>query len=223
MSIPEYESHSIKHIVTNSHRCKTCGYVTISIGFNCSRCKGRSKGTIQFFTFGVMSLAHLMLEYHNINASPSDNLKIFPSLNSNHRLAIVVFYSSLGEVLFDDFLSHLMIKQNIPDALQDRLLSSDSMTEKLSLFHNLTDTKFSDIVKQLSRQSRIDYTNIISFYQKLRHNRNRLIHRGNIFAVTEKMQNQCLTDAYGLMKLFIDLHNKYIAKQKRKRLTTGSS
>ncbi len=116
----------------------------------------------------------------------------------NHRLAVVIFFSSLGEILLEHFLYRCMLKKNLSADIQERL------------FPTLTGDKWGDAIKMLNKYSNLDYGGVVKFYKRITYARNKFLHTGYKWVISEDMPKECMRNIQPLLNLFFGLHNRYL-------------
>lgn len=193
-----------------------CGHVTISLdifrrGSPCPLCDKPSEGSRLYFMFGVFTMADLLQEHYEMKPAKSPTLIGIPTDVPIRQLAVAVFYSSLGELLLENFLLYSMRAQEVPPDLQDQRLADVSMNERLDLFREQTNLSFDDAVARLDQGLTINYPELVRSFIEIREKRNRLLHAGNPFVTDRDMPECCFRDAPHLIQMFADLHNKYVA------------
>lgn len=196
-----------------------CGHVlhsfdVVRCGTFYPLCAKPSRGSRLYFMFGISAMADLIQHYYEMKPSNSSTLIGVPIDTPIHQLAVAIFYSSLGELLLENFLIYSMKKQGIDPDQRDQKLSDVSMEGRLDLFRELTNLPFKTAIAQLSHAAQMNYAAIVKSYIDIREKRNRLLHAGNPFIIAKDMPKQCFLDAPNLVQLFVDLHNEYIAVER---------
>lgn len=211
MDILEVKDQNLSLLIANYLICKNCLIVDRKIewsrkGFPCPNCGKPSDAGRIFFSNGIQSLIDLMQEFYH-----HKNIENKKSDENNHLLAVIVFFTSLGEVLFDKFLIDFMRESNISERLIEKILSDNqSFARKLDLYKSLTKYNFQKDIG--SFKSQYNFTTIISFYREVRDVRNKILHKGFTWLIPKNMPEKCIKNAPGLLNLFVLIHNKYIAK-----------
>jgi hypothetical protein len=159
--------------------------------------------------------------YHTKGSKTKVMLSMYDNKPSNHRLAVIIFFCTLGEVLLQYFLEQCMDKTNIPRRIQDRLFNDSLFVKERiqKLFPALTGDKWAGALKELNKGSEINYVEVGNFYTGVVDKRNEFLHRGNQWVIPKEMPKQCIDNIWPLLSLFVALHNKYVAKVKEKRNT----
>ena len=203
--------------------CQACRIVDrdqqrMRVGYPCSRCGVPGQGATGYFPLSVISLIDLMQEfYHRKTDLDSDEQKI-TSARRNQRLAVVIFFCTLGEVLLEYFLKQLMTKNGLPRLVQERLLNDNIFVKHRveKLFPALTGERWKLAVKMLAKGKQLDYVKATEFYEDAVEKRNLFLHKGNKWAIPNDMPEKCLRHIWPLVNLFVGLHNKFIAKPPKK-------
>lgn len=213
--ILEIKGQRLSTVICNFFRCKNCNIVDQDMertryDYKCPNCNKESQGAQFYFPLGIPTLIDLMQEFYHIETtdeSPS-NLQFFNK--KNHQLAVVIFFCSLGELLFEHFLRNIMFNQSIPYKLQDKLLSDVSIKKRIELYSILTNVSFEKDIKKLNYSTNLNYFDTYRFYINVREKRNQFLHSGRAWAIPKSMPKNCLLKTYSLVHLFVDLHNKYL-------------
>jgi len=201
--------------------CPSCQIVDrdderIAVGYPCPNCGNPSSGGRNFFPYSsVHSLIDLMQDFFHLRRTYDDESG--PSgtrRQGNHRLAVVIAFCTLGEVLLQHFLENLMTKMELPQNIQERLLDDNLYAQQRiqRLFPSLTGTKWSKTVEKLNKKVELDYIEAVEFYKVAVEKRNYFLHRGNQWAIPQDMPEKCLRQIWSLVNLFVSLHNEFIAQ-----------
>jgi len=139
-----------------------------------------------------------------------------------HQLAVVIYFSTLGEVLLEHFLRELMWAFQIPTGVRERVLNDNLFSRERveKVFPSLVNEKWNAVIKELSKNSKLDYEKTVKFYLQVVNARNQFLHRGSKWAISKSMPEECMEEIWSLMNLYVKLHNRYVpaiyADQKRK-------
>ena len=222
MDITEIHNQRLSTILTDFMICESCGIVDrdrgrMIIGYQCPRCGiPGSIGRI-YFPLPIQSLIDLMQEfYHSKLDAPLDSEASGVQRPSNHQLAVVIFFCTLGEVLFEHFIREFMFKKELPRMIQDRLLNDNPFVKQRikKLFPALTGAKWNETIEKLSRRDGHDYVGTVRFYRRASDARNKFLHKGNKWAIPRDMPEQCIKQVWPLISLFVALHNEHLAAMK---------
>jgi hypothetical protein len=206
MEIIDIKDQKLSTLIANHIICKSCNIVDRDMnrftkGYKCPYCGIYGGSARSFFNIGILSLVDLIQEFYH-----------YDSKENNHMLAVIIYFSSLGEVLFDKFLINLMRKYNIPESLIDKIFQDNqSIIKKMTLYKSLTGIKFNDDIIKLKQQENVDFYSTLKFYKEVREVRNVILHEAYTWIIPDDMPKQCLLNLESLLTLFIKLHNKYIA------------
>lgn len=172
-------------------------------------------GTLGYFMLSVSTTADLIGELHPLpdlnNIEPEAQVVV---TKESHDLALLVFFCTLGEILLQHFLQRCMANQNIPVKIQDRLLEDNLYVKQRieKLFPMLTGDKWSQAIQKVTEDSHEDYGKTVEFYIEANSKRNQLLHLGNKWIVPSGFATECFDNTAPLVKLFVELHNEYLAK-----------
>ena len=198
--------------------CQSCHIVDtdherIEVGHPCSTCGEPSPSGRSFFSLPVYSLINLMqVSYHSENVISQTGGLQDHHASEDTKLAVVIFFVALREVLMTRFLGSLMIDRNIPKDICERLFEDNlTHTQRMNkLFQSLTGQKWKKAIKILSEDSGIDYANLDKFIEDTVNARKTFLHQGIKWAVGKDMVRHCLERIPSLLQLHVDLHNKYV-------------
>ncbi len=187
------------------YKCEKCNYIhmghdMLTPGYKCENCNTPSRGGTAFFNYNINILIDLMQDLYNAEQINDDF-----SLEKK-QISVIIFYTTIGEMLMDQLLSNLINKNCKNKNLQNKLINdSQSFNKKLELFKLLTVEKFDDSVKSFNN----NFLQIIEFYREVRDARNEFLHNGKSYLIEDEMPKQCLDNVMGLVILFVELNNKY--------------
>jgi hypothetical protein len=200
--------------------CESCKIVDrdhkrIQVGYKCPNCGVPSNAAMRYFDHGVLSLIDLMQEFYQLKQGVyKESDAPIKREKSGHKLAIVIFFCALTEVLLQHFLEQLMYKSGLEYKIKYRLLDDNRFIKQRidKLFPALTGVKWNESLKKISENVELDYIETIKFYKKASKARNLFLHEGNKYAIPQNMPEQCIDHIWPLICLFISLHNEHIAK-----------
>ena len=223
MKISDITKQSLSTLVADFHVCQFCGVVDrdherVKVGYSCPNCSEKSKGGLLHFSLPTPALINLMQESFHQRPTQSNRL---PTGANAHKLAVVIYFCTLGEVLLEHFLRELMDALQLPTSVRNRILndnlSSKERVEKV--FPSLVGKKWNAVIKELGKTSKLDYEKTVKFYLKVVQARNLFLHRGNKWTIPEGMPEECMEETWPLINLYVELHNRFVpalyAAQKR--------
>jgi len=202
--------------------CQSCRVVDrdqkrMRVGYPCPRCRVSGNGARGYFSISVHSLIDLMQEFYHIKDERDYHSDKTPvrQQKGNHRLAVVIFFCTLGEVLLEHFLEHLMLRTGLPRSIQKRLLDDNIFVKQRveKLFPALTGVRWKVAVRTLTKGKQLDYLKATEFYEEVVEKRNLFLHQGNKWAISKEMPEKCLRQIWPMLNLFVGLHNSYVAGQ----------
>jgi hypothetical protein len=188
----------------------------IKVGHPCSNCGTPSPSGSVYFNISVHSLIDLMQEFFHKDQTeeslPTNGLRNQASSRRNSKVAVIIFFVTLREVLFENFLYDLMIAQNLPAKVCNRLFDDNlGHAQRIKkLFPSLAGVTWKIAVKTINNKCKLDYIELDSFIKKTVEARNRFLHEGGKWAITEKMAEECLRHIWPLLNLHVYLHNEYV-------------
>jgi hypothetical protein len=218
MRITDIKSQPLGLVLDSFCICQSCHIVDtdierVEVGHPCSTCGEPSPSGRSFFGLPVYSLINLMqVSYHSENVISQTGGLQDHYASEDTKLAVVIFFVALREVLMTSFLKNLMIARDIPEDICERLFEDNpTHTQRMNkLFHSLTGQKWKKAIKILDGDSGIDYANLDKFIEDTVNARNTFLHKGIKWAVGKDMVWHCLERIPSLLRLHVDLHNKYV-------------
>lgn len=214
MRISETTKQSLSTLVADFYVCRFCAVVDrdrgrLEVGYSCPECSGTSEGGLLYFALPAHTLINLMQDSFHQKSTRSDRV---PTGGNAHKPAVVIYFCTLGEVLLEHFLRELMDALQLPKSVRDRILDDNlfpkGRVEKV--FPSLVSEKWNAVVKDLSRNSKLDYEKTVKLYLEAVEARNRFLHRGNKWAISEGMPKECMEEIWALMNLYAELHNRFV-------------
>lgn len=200
--------------------CDACGIVDrdsnrLIEGYKCPNC-GKGGTATLYFNISVLSLIDLMQEFYSTDVIFKEEAFNTGQREINIRLAVVIFFCTLTEVLLHYFLDRLMLKMGISEKDRESCLNNNlSISQRVNeLFPSLTDDKWKQAINEINENVELDYNKTSKFCRDAKKARNEFLHKGNKRAIPKDMPEECITHIWTLLNLFVSLHNKYIAIHK---------
>lgn len=225
--ITDIKDQSLGLLLADFHICQYCHIVDrdsdrIMVGHPCLNCGTPSPSGRMYFNMSVHSLINLMQEFFHKDQTegsrPRDGLSYAVSVKKNSKIAVVIFFVTLREVLLENLLYDLMIAQGLPANVCRRLFADSPMHKQRmdKLFPSLVGIPWKKALNILNNKCELDYIELDSFVEKAADARNRFLHKGSKYAITEKMAEECLRRIWPLLNLHVYLHNEYVVPYYRK-------
>lgn len=215
----EIRTQRLSTLLADFMICESCGIVDreherMRVGYACPRCGVPGQGATAYFPMSVISLIDLMQEFYHGRTNLEADEEQMTSPKGNHRLAVVIFFCTLGEVLLEHFFKGLMSHIGLSRLIQERLLNDNIFVKQRveKLFPALTGVRWKPAVKMLAKGKQLDYLKATEFYEDAVEKRNLFLHKGNKWAIPKDMPENCLRQIWPLVNLFVALHNKFLAK-----------
>jgi len=185
------------------------------VGHPCSRCGTPSSGGIAYFDRTICTIADFIAELYpmpDLDSPRSIGPSSHPS--ESHRLAILIFFCTLGETLQQQFLERCVSRSDFSPKIQARLLQDilHPLEHIEQLFPMLTGATWQQAVTAASKRAKSDFIHTLLFFKKVVKKKNQILHLGNKRAVSSDMAKQCFDHMAPLVKLFVELHNVYLAQ-----------
>ena len=210
-------------LVSDQLICQNCHVVDRDrersrVGYPCPTCGKESESGRLYFSINIHIIIDLIQEsYH---AEPSNaNGRLYEGVGS-HDISVVIYFCTLRETLLDKLITELLIAKEIPEGVCERLLSDNKLhiQKQHKLFCSLTNEKWKDAVAQISQGVQLDYIKIDEFVVEAVKARNNFIHEGSKWSIDRVLSTDCLKNIYGLINLYVGLHNKYVHPIYKNRL-----
>jgi hypothetical protein len=181
----------------------------------CSRCGNPSSGGIAYFDRTLCTIADFIAELYpmpDLDSPPS--IGPFSNPPESHRLAILIFFCTMGEMLLQQFLEPCIFRSGLSPKIQKSLLQDilHPLDHIKQLFPILTGATWQQAVTAASKHAKSDFRSTLVIHILASKKRNQLLHLGNKMAVSPKLAKQCFDHMAPLIKLFVVLHNIYIVK-----------
>lgn len=228
INITEIKDQSLGLILADFYICLDCHMVDrdsnrIMVGHPCSNCGRPGPSGKSYFSLSVHSLIDLMQEFFHkdeIEQSQStDALYNRISDKKNAKIAVVIFFSTLREVLLENLLYDLMIAQHLPNSVCKRLFADSPMHKQRmdKLFPTLVGLTWKKAVNTVNSMCELDYVELDRFVERVVDARNKFLHKGNKYVITKNMAEECIRHIWPLLNLHVFLHNEYVVPYYKKQ------
>lgn len=218
-NILNIKNQSYSTLLADFFICEHCHYVDKSIfrtfvGSKCSICKKPGDAGVIYFSSSITSLLNLIQEaYHSkfIIYDEDENEKIEKSTNS-HYLSIVLFFTTLREVLLQKLLDELYFVNELSKPIYERLLSDNRLysQKQNKLFHDMTNYSWEEAIKMANSKDVIDYIKLNEFLKYVADERNYFLHKGNGFLITKELAESCILNLSPILNLYVRFHNDFV-------------
>lgn len=213
MNIRDISGQAWSTLLSSYLICDSCGIVDydsgrMKVGYPCPKCKMPSKAGRLFFPSSVSYLVDLIQEFYFTKKDAMSQTPSGEDQTDKHQLAIIIFFCTLAEVLLKNFLDRILDKMRVAPTVKDRLFKDNLFVKQRidNLFPALMKINFREASKQLDKE----YIKVVDFCKSTTDARNMLIHTGKDYVIPPTMAEQCIDNIAILIKLFVDLHNKYV-------------
>jgi len=208
-------------LLADFHICEYCHIVDrdsnrILVGHPCTNCGNPSPSGRTFFSLSVHSLIDLMQEFFHKDqikqSETEDGLPHGVSGKKNAKIAVVIFFATLREVLFESLLYNLMIAQHLPGSVCKRLFTDSPMHKQRldKLFPALAGITWKKAISAVNSKCDLDYIELDGFVERIVNARNKFLHKGSKYAISADMAEECLRHIWPLLNLHVFLHNEYV-------------
>jgi hypothetical protein len=223
LDITEVIGQPLSTLVSDQLICKYCHIVDRDhersrVGHACPTCGIEGEGGRLYFSINIHILVDLIQESYHAPPNNSSG-RLYEGVGS-HDISVVIYFCTLRETLLDKLITELLIAKEIPEGVCNRLLADNKfhIQKQDKLFSSLTDEKWSGAVDKLSAGVELDYVGIDEFVVKAVRARNNFIHEGSKWAIDRELSTECLKNIWGLVNLYVGLHNRYVHPVYKNRL-----
>lgn len=224
MKASELKHFSLATAIDVFARCEYCHSVVEDLGMSehghpCPLCGHGSRGGLAWLPLTAHTLIALMQEtYHSkphVTALPRGELE---GVASASGLGTLIFYCTLGEVLLAHFLEDLMTAQGLDGRTRGKLLNAHRhFRQRVDvLLPALTKCSWDTAISRLRSQRLGDFRSVSSFHRRAVDARNTLLHSGYRWADTPSLARRCMDKVPALVRLFVALHNLFVAHPRQK-------
>lgn len=176
-------------------------------GYKCPACGHKSDGARVYFHVNIMVLIDLIEEsYFSTSTGRSDERV------DSSSVAILLYFCTLKEALFEHFLNQLFTSMGVKESLRNRLLSDNRLfNEKINkLFPALVSEKWSQALSLAGKTSGRDFAGLDVLLVKAAEMRNGFLHDASPWGISPEFAAECVDALDDLLCLFVGLHNHYI-------------
>jgi hypothetical protein len=191
--------------------CRTCSYVDLDrgrmrAGHICQKCGHESNGAMLYFHVNIMVLIDLLEESY-LSRPKNLSEEVAPA-----NVAILLFFCTLKEALFEHFLRQLFASLSLKKSVQKKLLSDNRLFhEKLrSLLPALIEDDWSAALVNASRLCGQDFLSLDSVLTSSARTRNKFLHDASPWDISVKLADTCIDSIAAMLVLFVALHNHYV-------------
>jgi len=195
--------------------CQTCSYVDLdrgrmSRGHVCQQCRHESAGGVLYFHANIMVLVDLLEESYLSRPRNHPREMVVPA-----NVAILLFFCTLKEALFEHFLRQLFTSLSLSRSLQKKLLSDNRLFhQKLkSLFPALIENDWSTALVNASALCGQDFSMLDSVLTSSAQVRNKFLHNASAWEISAELADTCVDSIANLFVLFVALHNHYVHRE----------
>lgn len=184
-------------------------------GFVCSECGYESTAGLIYFHVNIHILIDLIQESYHSQKNETGCERLYEG-EGPHDISVVIFFCTLREALLENLISRLLAHNQIPERVQERLLSDNKfyVQKQDKLFMALTGEKWGNAIKALNEAGELDYDAIDQFVREAADARNEFIHSGRKWHINRALSKSCVEHIWGLINLYASLHNRYIHQKK---------
>lgn len=214
------KSQSYSSLLSNFQICTHCTIVDLDQnrirgGYKCPVCNKPGDCGHLYFHLGIHSLINLIQEAYNFQKIVSENEDekvIYRTDSRAHYLSIVVFFTTLREVLMQNLLDELANIKNISEPIYDRLLSDNRnySQKQNNIFPAFLEIKWDDAVKIANGKDEIDYVALNELLVDVVNARNIFLHEGSQYSITKELAEKCILSIWSLLNLYVRFHNDYV-------------
>ena len=218
MDVTDIKTQRLGLVLDNFCICQECHIVDTDhdrseVGHPCSKCGEPSRAGRSYFSISVYSLINLMQEFYHAKYKITDEDSIYELQDAdNAKLAVIIFFTTLREVLMNNFLRQMEIAFDLPESVSKRLFSDNRTYNKKmnKLFPSLTGMKWKKAIAEINKKDNIDYQKVDRFVERVVKVRNDFLHKGIKYVIKPEMPKECIQYILPLLNLYVALHNKFV-------------
>lgn len=212
VELAEIDCQATSSLICDFMICKCCGtvdrehsrMVKNSICPACHRPAGVAR---LYYPINIHILVDLVQQSYHSEAQISP---IYGPQASN--VGTILFFSSLREALLNHFLVALLLAQQVPSPLIEKLLEDNKLASQkfAGLFSAVVGKSWKEAVIEASAFGGMDFNPISDLMLAVASIRNEFMHEGRGWAATREVSTNCVNGMPVLTKLFVILHNIYV-------------
>lgn len=215
--ILEIKSQKLGSLLADFQICQECRIVDrdmerMMVGHPCGTCGKPSDAGRMYFYTSVHILINLMQEaFHSPPVIHDEETNVSIETDA-HNISVLLFFSSLREVLIDQFVSDICSAQKIPPGVYERLISDNRtyMQKQEKLFPSLTGKKWEQLIKEENVKGEIDYEIMNLFMAKAMEARNMFLHEGHKWNIDRDIAEGCILNIWPLLNFYVCIHNRFV-------------
>jgi hypothetical protein len=221
MEVPRVTKGRPSVLRADYYECRACARLDrdpdwCEYGHKCGHCGAPANGGLLYFPMSVHLLIDLIQEAFHLSPSASvSEGESGPSepLTAN-RLAVVVFFCTLNEVLLRNLFISIAQRQNLSRLIVERLLEDNRGVRRQieRLFPSMVGDTWESAIKGLPNAAAANYVAVSKFLIEASKERNRMLHSGVESAIPLEMPAACLKAIGPTLELYVALHNQYATR-----------
>jgi hypothetical protein len=195
--------------------CRNCRIIDLEVDrtrgdYICPICR-KSGNCIRYFHFRVRALIDFMQEsYLSKHLITDEDDKVIQVESDANNFSVIIFMITLREVLMQNFLEDIIEIHPKKEELKNNLVGKTYSQIQNEVFSNLLNIKWEEAIINLSKIENVDYLYLNNFLKKIVTERNKFIHEGIPYLITKKLAEECISNIWLLLDLYVSLHNQYI-------------
>ena len=209
----------LDYVVGKWQVCQSCRVVDddcrrSTVGYACPICGVSGDGGVMYFDMSVHLIIDLIKEAflteHKIENKGTD----YEYQINTHYISVLIFFCTLREILLNRLIREICFGLKLPKGVYNQLIMDNKMhvQKQDKLFASLTGVKWLDALKRLCNEDKSDYVAVNNKISDLVKLRNRFIHKGHGWGITQEHANDCVRTIAPLIHMYVRLHNEFVHK-----------
>jgi hypothetical protein len=163
-----------------------------------------------YFHANILILIDLMEESYSSRSESDSN-----ELLSPNNVAVLLFFCTLKEALFENFLRQLFNALRFSRPVQKKLLDDNRLFhEKIdSLLPALIEEKWTTALDSVGRFAGKDFRGLNALLASTARTRNAFLHDASPWSITATLADSCVDALSSMIELFVALHNYYVHRK----------
>jgi hypothetical protein len=215
--ILEIKSQKLSLLLADFQICRACRVVDrdwerLRVGHPCGVCGKPSEAGLMYFHISIHILINLMQEAFHSPPVIHDGETDVAIETDAHNISVLLFFSTLREMLMNNFITHICSASKIPVGVYNRLLSDNRtyMQRQEKLLPSLTGKKWEQLIKEENEKVEIDFKSMNVFLVKSMEKRNRFMHEGAKWGIDRGIAEGCIINIWPLLNFYVCIHNRFV-------------
>ncbi len=213
--LSDIDDQRLSSLIGDFMICKRCGIVDrehsrIKVDNPCPSCHKPAGRAQLYFHLNIQILIDLIQQAYNSKSPPTGETE-----PNSSNVAVVIFFCALREALLEHLFIYLFSARKTSEPKAEKLLKDNRLfNQKLStLFPELIGLSWDKAIENIASANRMDFCSVSVFMKNMANLRNKFIHEGSVWGITKEIATDCVNNTFGMLQLFVALHNAYVQPQ----------